>query len=874
MSKLPTVPLDFPVGVITEETERGARGRWFDSDKIRFRQGLPEKIGGWILSSVGISNGNIDTDTSLTDYNGASVNYGAVATVITMDANVTILDNADVWLFGDSKTGGLGTRSIASGGGDGSFIPVVDAAVTAAIGDMVMFEMAENYAGTPASVVSGGEAGSVSITVDTPITTYLKAGTIITIDLQAGGKHHTTFEATLMSGAVVVNLAEPLPSAATLSSSVQIWAAGSEYIDFTADLSYIFRQLANAPAASTQLILQTALPENVGTAGIDIRPFQITQADGDQTASATLTVAPATDFAITSNTPFPNGFIILPTYIPAPDCFLGFCRALHDWADLSNQLWLSVGTDVKLYVINAGNLFDITPIRDSGALTGPFDTTALSRVVVVNDANHGANVGDYVRFSGGSAVAGLDLNGEFQIGTILDANSYEITAAFPADSLVVGGGGTVNYEYDIAVGPASGGTVTGWGTGAYGGGPYGIGQAGVGVETVLRIWSLDNFGEDLLASPNGGTLYHWDRSAGPTIRAVVVPTAPATIQRMLVSPQARHVIAFGAGTGSHTSPGDPDKLFIRWASQENFADWIPSTVNTAGDLRLDVGSQIITAIESRGDIISFTDESLHALNYIGGEFVFSLRHLGQSVSIIGPNAAVDANGIVLFMGEDDFLVYDGVLRVMPCDVRNKVFDDINSAQGDKVYCAVNKTFTEVWWFYPSQASETNDRYVKWNYKDNAWDFGVMERTAFHDSSRFMGQKPYGTHGGKIFQHETGVDDTDDSAVLQPMTAFLESGAVEVDQSGHRVMHVGALVPDFKTLVGSVDVTLTGKAYSQDATDRVDGPHTIIATTERQSVRIRARQIKLKVQSDGLGDDWRMSDWKAEIRAKGRRGAKA
>lgn len=871
MTRLPTVELPIPVGVVTEPTDRGTKGRYKDSDKIRFRQGLPEKLGGWILASLGSTDGDIDTDEDNTDFNGASANYGAAATVITMDNNVTVLDGDTVWLFGDSLTGGLGTRSIASGGGDGSFIPVVDAAVTASIGDAVLIELAEEFTGTPASIISGGLAGDVQITLDTSVNTYLKAGTILTIALQAGGFHHTTFSANLTGGAVVVSFEDPLPSDATLASSVQIWAAGSEYLDFTNDLSYIIRFLANAPAASTQLIFTEALTEDVGTADIDIRPFQSTAADGDQTASATLTIAPATDFAITSNTPFPNGFIILPTFLQEQNCFEGFCRALHDWSDLSDQQWLGLGTDEKLYVVNEGTLFDITPIEDSGSLIGPFDTTALSQEVTVNDTAHGRSAGDYVRFSGASTVAGLDLNDEFVVQTVPDPNSYTIEADFPADSNVAGGGGTVSFEYDIPVGFASGTTVSGWGTGVYGGGPYGVGQAGTGILQALRIWSLDNFGEDLLASPNENALYHWDRSAGPTIRAVVVPEAPNTIQRMLISPQARHVIAFGAGTGSQSIPGSPDKLLIRWADSEDFTDWIASTTNLAGDLRLDVGSQILTAVESRGDIIIFTDESLHALQYIGGTLVFGLRHLGQSVTIIGPNAAVDINGIVVFMGQDDFLMYDGVLRVMDCDVRNKVFDDLNTDQGAKVYCGVNKLFTEVWWVYPSSASQTNDRYVKWNYKDNVWDFGTLERTAWHDSSRFLNQKPYATQGGKIYQHETGVDDTDENGVLQAMSTRLESGDLEVDPNGEQLMHIGAMIPDFKTLTGSIDLTLRGRGYPQRTALNSKGPFTITSSTERQSLRMRTRQISFLIESDALGDDWRMGDWRAEARPHGRRG---
>ena len=216
-------------------------------------------------------------------------------------------------------------------------------------------------------------------------------------------------------------------------------------------------------------------------------------------------------------------------------------------------------------------------------------------------------------------------------------------------------------------------------------------------------------------------------------------------------------------------------------------------------------------------------------------------------------------------------MYDGVLRVMDCDVRNQVFDDLNEDQGEKVYCGVNKLFTEVWWLYPSSSSNTNNRYVKYNYKDRLWDFGTLERTAWHDSSRFLNGKPYATQAGKIYQHETGVDDMDENGILQAMSSRIESGDMEVDPNGQYLMHIGAMIPDFKTLTGSIDLTLRGRGYPQRTALKSRGPFTITSSTERQSVRIRSRQISFLIQSDALGDDWRMGTWRAEARPHGRRG---
>lgn len=871
MSRLQPVKLDIPIGVVTEATESGAGGRWFDCEKIRFRKGLPEKLGGWAIQSFGTSNGDADSNPSNSDFNGASANYSSGASTINMDSNVNVSDGDPVWLFGDSASGGLGTRSVSSGGDYGSFIPVLDGNVTATAGYVVMFQMAEEFAGTPATITSDGLEDDTSITIDTAVTTYLRAGTVVTIALQAGGNHHTTLSEAVSSGATTLPLSDPLPSDATLASSVQVWAAGSEYIDFANDVSYIFRLLAHNVSTSTQLILTEALPEDVGTAGIDIRPYQETTADGDQAASATLDIADTTDFAITANATFPDGFVVLPSYLSVEDRFLGTCRALHDWSDLEGQQWAAVGTDKKLYVVNNDTLFDITPLRSDATLTDPFDTTALSVTITVTHASHGAAAGDYVSFTGASAVGGITIDGEYEIQSIVDNDSYTISAAYPA--LTTGsGGGSVSVEYDIHAGYSTNQTLTGYGAGSFGEGVYGVGSQSSGITDPLRIWSLDNYGEDLLASPVGRTLYHWDRSSGPTVRAVQVDEAPPTIQRMIVSPQARHVIALGAGSGDALEPGSPDRLKIDWCSSEDFTSWVATSTNTAGGIRLDVGSKIITAIESRGDIVVWTDQSMHALAYIGGDNVFGLRHLGQSVTIIGPNAAVDVNGRIHFMAQDDFMKYDGVIDVLPCDVRNHVFDDLNLDLGYMAFAAVNKKFNEIWWFYPSASATENDRYVKLNYAAMVWDFGTIVRTAFHDSSPLLINLPYGTEEGRLFKHESGVDETDTRGVTQPMVSYLESGDSQADEGGSRALVTRAAIPDFKTLTGTVELTLVGKEGPQSSNSVTKGPFSITSSTSRQGVKMRARQISLKVRSDRIGDDWRMGAWRIEARPKGKRGA--
>lgn len=864
---------------MTEETDAGAVGRFKDGNKIRFRKRLPQKLGGWVLNSLGTEVDGISEE--LSQQRTANAGYSAGAATIVLDTAVTVLDLDPVWLFDDSLIGGLGGRTINDPTAlQDEFTFDLDSAVTATAGDAFIISYPEEFGGG-ANVNSGGVKDSETIMVSVPVTKYLREGTVVRL-LTDSGEQINSLGANHSTGATVFTLTDPLIDDIQAGTPNVFFYADESFIRSDTQ-SYVVRFLNLDVVADVEVMLTQSLPEDADGLDIDIRPFQLTGCDGNQGNVTSLDILPVTDFAIGAPAAFPDGLVILPAQNIVETCYLGVSRALWDWSSLDSQKWLAIGTNLKLYIVNNSELFDITPFAQEGTLIDPFDTDIGGAFdpdggddptfVQVTDTAHGVAVGNFVHFENGDPVGGIDLNGEFRVEFIVDSDMFIIRNDIPPTSTDTGGG-TVDFAYEIQAGLQDTQILLGYGTGAYGLGAYGIGSfvAGAGILGNLRTWSLDNFGEDLLAAPNGRQLYHWDRSNGPNVRAVLVPEAPNTIERMLISPTARHVIAFGAGTGSAAAPGDPDPLLIRWASSEDFTDWTPLSTNTAGDLRLDVGSEIITAIESRGDILTMTDQSLHALQYISGEFVFALRHLGQSVTVIGPNAAIDVNGIMYFMGEDDFLMYDGVLRVMECEVRNTVFDDINLEQGRKSYASVNKLFTEVWWVYSSEGAQFNDRYVKWNYYDKVWDFGTIERSAFHDSSALFNQKPYGTFDGKIFIHETGVDETDPENNLTPMVSFIDSYDMAIaDGTYHAV--VRKMIPDFKRLVGSIDLSLTAKAYPSSGGVEVvsKGPFTVDSTTPFVNPRIKGRQISFRIESDALGDDWRMGTWKAQFRQKGRRG---
>lgn len=382
--------------------------------------------------------------------------------------------------------------------------------------------------------------------------------------------------------------------------------------------------------------------------------------------------------------------------------FIGICRRLKDWSSLDSRRWAAVATDTKLYLWQDGNppiLYDITPLRASGMLTAPFDTTMGSTTVNVEHTQHGAQEGDYVRFFNAIAGGGITIDGEYRVDNVVDQDNYEITHSVAASSTAANTGGTPNYEYDISAGASSAVTATGYGTGPYGREGYGNARTGSTLILGIRTWSLDTWGEDLLASPNGGAIYWWDRTRGPNARAEALGgDAPPNNEYMLVSQRDRHVIALGAFDFFNN---DFDPLLIRWCSTEDLNDWVPTSTNTAGDLRLYSGSRIVTGVRSRLETVIFTDVSVHTLPFVGGFDVFGLNIVGENVSILGPNCAIPIDHRVLFMAEADFYIYDGIVKVVPCDVRNFVYDNLNTVQRDKVYGGLNREFNECWWFYPS-----------------------------------------------------------------------------------------------------------------------------------------------------------------------------
>ena len=660
--------------------------------------------------------------------------------------------------------------------------------------------------------------------------------------------------------------------------------------------------------------------------------------------------------------------------------YLGSARALHNWIALDGSNYLGIGTHLKYYIEEGGGFNDITPIRlttGSGDVT--FAASNGSTTITVTDASHGAVENDFVTFSGAASLGGnitaAILNIEYQIVSIINANSYTITASVAANSSDSGNGGSSTvgaYQINVGLDSTVGGT--GWGAGLYGGVAagalettineggtfsdsdttltvtsgtgiatndlilidneilkvtnvstndltvtraqsgteasthadgatvtliegnassdndyFGWGDAasgGLTTTTQIRLWSHDNFGEDLLINARDSNIFYWDRTNNLSTRAIELSTrtgtktsVPQKAKQVLVSDQDRHVIVFGAdglGGSSSATQGDgvQDPLLIRFSSQENPIDFFPTATNTAGDLRLGAGSTFVQAVETKREILVWTDTALFSMRFIGPPFTFGLSQLASNITIMGPNAAVSTEDVVYWMGMDNFYIYAGRTQQLPCTVRQKVFGDFNRSESDKVTSGINSEFSEIFWFYPSANSTENDKYVIYNYGEKVWYFGSLARTAWLD--RGTRANPLAAGNQYIFNHEIGFDD-DGSA----MTSFIESAAIDIGD-GDKFTYIRRVIPDL-TFLGSTNLsspqavfTVKSRRFPGASFDNTDSGTTIgsissdVETfTEQLHIRSRGRSFALRVESTALGTKWKLGSPRVDLRADGR-----
>ena len=585
--------------------------------------------------------------------------------------------------------------------------------------------------------------------------------------------------------------------------------------------------------------------------------------------------------------------------------FQGVCRALHNWIALDGSNFLGVGTHLKYYIEEGGAFNDITPLRDTTAAGDvTFSASNGSSSITVSDTNHGANINDFVTFSGAATLGGLItadvLNQEYQIDSVTSSGVYVITAKDPTTGNAVtanssdsgNGGSSVVGAYQINAGLNSQVGGTGWGAGTWGSGGWGLASA-ITTATEIRLWSHDNFGEDLIMNARDSNLYYWDKSTGLSARAVEVSTkagaksVPTVAKQVLVSDQDRHVIAFGCDAINSSSSaaqgnGTQDPLLIRFSSQENAVDWYPTTSNTAGDLILGSGSEFVQAVETKREILVWTDTSLHSMRFIGPPFTFGLQQLASNITIMGPNAAVATEDVVYWMGIDNFYVYSGQTQQLECTVKDHVFADFNLSQTDKVYGGVNSEFSEVIWLYCSDTNSVanggdgeNDRYVIYNYKDTIWYYGTINRSAWLD--RGTRAYPIAAEGAYLYNHEFEYDD-DGSA----MNSYIESAPMDI-QDGDNFSLVTKVIPDL-TFVGSTSLaspqatftlksrTEPGAAYSNTSSGTAvrTASSPVETFTEQLNLRTRGRSFAVRVESAALGTKWKLGSPRVDIRPDGKR----
>lgn len=566
--------------------------------------------------------------------------------------------------------------------------------------------------------------------------------------------------------------------------------------------------------------------------------------------------------------------------------FVGACRAMINWTILAGTQYVGMGTSAKYYITNLTTFTDITPLRRTATLgTNPFAPTSGSALVVVTDVGSNATAGAYVTFSGGTTYAGFStgqINAEFAITSIIDGDNYRITMPQTASNSTAGGGTVVVAEYQIDPGSTSSSAGTGWGTGTWGRGTWGSSYASSTI-VPLRIWSNDTFGEDLITCIRNGGIYYWDATT-PTTRLVSLSSltggvdVPTVATEIIVSSEERHVIAFGA------NPLDSvvqDPLLVRWSDTEDPIDWEVLITNTAGEYRLSVGTYIVSTMRTRTQILIWTDQALYTMTWTGAPYTFSFALVGNNVSTIAPNATAALNDVAIWMGKQQFYIYDGRIQPLDCPISDFIFRSLNYDQLDKIYAFTNANFNEVGWMIPTSTNEC-DTCILFNYKENLWYYGSIVRTAWLD--RGPTYAPLATSADfYLYNQETGFDDGS-TAPVTAINAYIESSPVELDADGpgNHFMFISRLIPDVtfrNSSAASPAMTMTlkmqdypGQTYAQTYASTVT--QTSVVTVEQFTtqcfIRLRGRSVVYRAESTAAGVTWRLGQQRLGVRLDGRR----
>jgi len=571
------------------------------------------------------------------------------------------------------------------------------------------------------------------------------------------------------------------------------------------------------------------------------------------------------------------------------ETFLGVCRQMFNWVTSYNDNFLALGTNSKVYIEVGGNFYNITPIRQT--FTTPttsncVSTNNTSAVVNFEIVGHGGSTGDYVQISGVTAIGGIAgsaINGNRQI-TVVNSSNFTVVADTAATSTVINGGGAaITVAFEITVGNSGTTFGYGWGTSTWSRGTWGSGST-TPISLEQRDWWFDKFDNDLIMNIRNGPIYIWERgiltspSTALGVRAVLLSSivgatdVPAEAMQILISQNDRHLLAFGA---TPYGGGDFDPLLIRWANQDEPKNWTPAVTNSAGFLRVSRGSYIVCAVAMRQEILVWTDGTLSSLQFLGTTDVFSLQELADNITVAGPRAVVNVNNNAYWMGKDKFYVYSGRVATLPCTLRNHVFEDINFNQADQIISGSNEGWNEVWWFYPSANSNTINKYVIYNHLEQIWYYGDIERTAWLDTP--LRQFPQAVDSnGILYNHEQGVNDN-----ASPMVSYITTSDFDL-VDGQQFILTKRIIPDVD-FAGStaaapvVYMTLKprnfpGANYTTEPEKSVTQTTTIPISqyTNQVFLRVRARQMGVKIMSDGLNTQWQLGSPRLDGKPDGQR----
>ena len=592
----------------------------------------------------------------------------------------------------------------------------------------------------------------------------------------------------------------------------------------------------------------------------------------------------------------------------------GVARSQHAWTSINGEKYTAIGTSQGLFLYYSESFYDITPL-DTGITGADFDATIGSPTVTVNKTAHGLLDGRYVTFSSvtvptGSGYATIDFtNNSFEVLNAT-ANTFEIT--MPSNSAATTSGtGSAQIDPYVVVGPTFQTAGYGWGTSTWSDDTWGTERSTSNVILDPGIWSLDNFGQILVATIHNGRTFTWDAGASGArgIRATIMTGAPTASRLTQVSDRDRHVFHFGTETTIGNSLTQ-DPMFIRFSNQEDFNTYAPTATNTAGTFRLDKGNVIVGAVSGKDYTLVLTDSSAYVIQFVGPPFTFSVKQVGTNCGLIGQNALSYSNGVVFWMsGEGGFFMYDGTVKAIPCLVEDFVFTTtgdnlgINYNAGQIIYAEHNTLYNEINWFYAKDGSEQIDRCVTFNYGENCWTTSSLARTSYVDAGVF--NLPYATEynstavpnfpiqgitakygASTYYAHETGTDQINSSGTTS-IDAYIQSGDFDISSrkgltgqstgiadlrgDGEFIMSMSRFIPDFKVLTGNSKVTLLLNNYPSDtASSSPLGPFTITSSTDKVDTRARGRLLAIKIENDAIGETWRYGTLRVDIKPDGRR----